>query len=213
MRRWNLLSLVALLVVALVAAVVITPRGALAAPSSLMRPPAPSTSFKGKVVAKDTDTHYFVFTFTCAPPPGSTTSILTGDWTYKVSSTQSFSGTTGTSGPACALVSTTTGTGVSYSTTSIPLLFNRIPVTTSPLGTPAMLSLSLTNIMASKTFFGTFVSSAIAQDRASSVTSSSPCVAAMTSDPLVIPTTPTATTVSGFSLVARSFSTLNLSAQ
>src|SRR5215469_3649131 len=190
MRRWNLLSLVALLAVALVAAMVINPHGALAAPSSLMRLLAPSTTFNGKVVAKDTDTHYFVLSFRCS------TGTLTAGWTYEVSPTQSFTGTVGSA--SCALVPATSGTGVSYSTTSIPLLFNGMPVTTSPPGTPAMLSLSLTNIFASKTFFGLFVSSAVAEDCASSVTTPPPCVAVITSDPLVIPITPTSTTtVSG----------------
>jgi hypothetical protein len=205
MRRCNLLSLVPLLVAALVAAVLTTPRGALAATPSLRSPISPSTTFKGKVVAKDTTTHYFVLSFTCSG------GALSAGWTYEVSSTQSFTGTVGSA--SCELVPATTGTGVSYSTSSIPLLFNGISVTnpgTPP--TPATLSLSLTNIVASKTFFGTFVAS-LGADCASSVTSPPPCVAVKTSDDmLIIPTTPTATTVAGFSLVDGSFSTLNLSA-
>jgi hypothetical protein len=217
MRRWNLLSLVALLVMALIAAVVITSREALAAPSSLMRLPATSTTFKGKVVAKNSDTNYFVFTFTCAPQARGATSTLIGNWTYEVSSTQSFTGTTTgmpvVAAPTCSL------TNGSYSTTQIPLYFNGMPVTTiSPTGVhgpQAMLLLSLTNIVASKTFFGTFVSSTTG-DCTSSVPGS-PCVAVQTlvsdDDMLVIPTVSSSTTVPSFSLMSTSFSTLNLSAQ
>jgi hypothetical protein len=204
MRRWTLLALVTLLMAALVAAVLNTPSRAMAARSSLRGLTAPSTNFKGKVVAKDTTTHYFVLSFTCS---GGT---LSAGWTYEVSSTQSFSGTVGSS--SCALVPATTGTGVSYTPTPIPLLFNGTAVTNP--GTPpppATLALSLTNIAASKTFFGTFVASQ-GEDCASSATSPPPCVAVQTSDDLlIIPTTPTPTIVPGFSLVDGSFSTLNLS--
>jgi hypothetical protein len=200
MRRWNPLFLVIpLFLVALLAPALVTPKRAMAAASSVRQFPASSTTFSGKVVAKNTPTNYFVFTFTCA-------GTLTGKWTYEVSSTQSFTGTTATPGPACEL------TNGSYSTTSIPLLFNGKPVTnpgTPPV--PAMLSLSLTNIVASKTFFGTFVS-ATTGDCTSSAPGS-PCVAVTTSDgDLSIPTMPDPTTVDGFSLLPGSFSTLNLSA-
>ena len=226
MRRCNLRSLVALLAVALLATVLMTPRAALAAPSPLKGLLAPSATFKGKVVAKNPQTNsgpnYFVFTFTCAPPPNSppnTSSILTGDWTYEVSSTQSFTGTTGTTGPTCALAPATNGSGVTYSTpstTGIPLLFNGMSVTNpGPPATPATLSLSFTNIVASKTYFGTSVSG---PKDCASTGSPPPCVAVQTSDDmLVIPTVPNSVSVSGFKLVVSSvngsFSTLNLSAQ
>jgi hypothetical protein len=197
MRRWNPLSLVALLVVALLATVLMTPRGALAAPSSTKGLTAPTTNFKGKVVAKNSLTHYFVFTFTCS------NGTLSGKWTYEVSSALSFTGTTGTTAP-CELTSASPGSGVSYSNTSIPLLLN---VNGQDVEVGTLSLLSLTNIVASKTFFGTFVSPTTGD--CTSINPGSPCVAVATSD-LVIPTPPT--TVAGFSLVAGSFSTLNLSA-
>jgi len=203
MRRWHPLFLVVpLFLVALLAPALVTPKRAMAAGASSLRQfPSPSTDFRGKVVAKNSSTNYFVLTFTCAGTP----STLTSKWTYEVSSTQSFTGTTATPGPTCELANG------SYSTTSIPLLFNGEPVTNPATGMQAMLSLSLTNIVASKTFFGTFVS-ATTGDCTSSATGS-PCVAVQTSDgDLSIPTMPDPTIVDGFSLLPGSFSTLNLSA-
>jgi hypothetical protein len=125
--------------------------------------------------------------------------------TYEVSSEQSFTGTTATPGPACEL------TKGSYLTTNIPLLFNDEPVTNSATGLQAMLTLSLANIVASKTFFGTFVDSTTGD--CTSIDPGAPCVAVQTDDTLDIPTTPPTTNVPGFSLVnENSFSTLNLSA-
>jgi hypothetical protein len=85
MRRRNLLILVALVAVAL-----ITSTTAMAAPAS-------ATNFKGKaaVYSRNAD-HYFVVSFTCS---GST---LSGNWTYDVNSSQSFSGTLVESANACA---------------------------------------------------------------------------------------------------------------
>jgi hypothetical protein len=217
MRRWNLRSRLALLVVALLATVLMTPRGALAAPSSLKGLTAPPTTFKGKVVAKDSPTHYFVLTFKCS---GGT--LTTADWTYEVSPTQSFTGTRGgTPAPACALVPATTGTGVSYSTNiSIPLFFNGMSVTNP--GTPppqATLTLTFTNIVASKTSFGNFVPNSVPGTIPENCTTKSgppsPCAGVQTSDGnLNIPITPTtSTTVVSFSLGGMSFSTLNLSSQ
>jgi hypothetical protein len=196
--------------VALLAAVLTTSSRAMAAAPTLRRDFSPSTTFKGKVVAKDTTTHYFVLSFTCS------SGSLSAGWTYEVSSTQSFTGTVGSA--SCALVPASTGTGVSYSTSSIPLLFNGIAVTNpgSP-APPATLSLSLTNIVASKTFFGTFVPSSVSGTIPEDCVGSgppAPCAGVETSDgDLIIPTTPTATTVPGFSLVDGSFSTLILSSQ
>jgi hypothetical protein len=200
MRRWNSLFLVVpLLLVALLVPALVTPNRAKAAASSLRQFPLSSTTFRGKVVAKNSPINYFVFTFTCA-------GTLTGKWTYEVSSEQSFTGTTATPGPACEL------TKGSYLTTSIPLLFNDEPVTNPATGTQAMLSLSLTNIVSSKTFFGTFVDSTMGD--CTSAAPGSPCVAVQTSDgDLSIPTTPDPTIVPGFSLLPGSFSTLNLSAR
>ena len=206
MRRWNPLFLVVpLFLVAVLAPALVTPNRAMAAGASSLRQfPASSTNFKGKVVAKDRTDHYFVFTFTC-------TGTLSGKWTYEVSSTQSFTGTTGGT-PACVLASAAPEPGVSYlPATDIQLLFN-VNGQDVDVGT---LSLSLTNIVASKTFFGIFIESpppSVPEDCTSSDLSAfPPCVAVKTSD-LVIPTTPT-TTVAGFSLETGSFSTLNLSAR
>jgi hypothetical protein len=138
MRRWNLLFLVALL-----AAVLIIPRGAMAATS-------PSTSFKGRAVAKNTDTHYFVVSFTCSP--SGTTGTLSGGWTYEVSSTLSYTGTLGPAG--CALVSVNGGAtwstspdGTNRNPLTIPLLFG---ANNTKVGT---LTLFLTDIGAQKTYF------------------------------------------------------------
>lgn len=208
MRRRTLRSLVALLVVALLATGLIAPRGALAAPSSVRGLPAPSkdlspaTTFKGRVVAKNNPTNYFVLTFACS---GGT--LTAADWTYEVNSTQSFTGTIGTPAPVCALVSTTNG--VTYSTpTSIPLMFNGKNVT----GT--LKTLSFTNIVASKTYFGNpvAISSTMTTEDCTSLAATS-CVEVQTDAlTLTFPTTPSTTvTVAGFKLGGTSTSTLNLS--
>jgi type 1 fimbria pilin len=136
MRRWNPLFLVALLVVALLAAVLMTPRGALAAPSSLRQFPASSTNFKGKIVAKNSNTHYFVLSFTCSG------GNLSAKWTYEVSSTSSFSGTVG---EASCSFSSTDGLVTS------PSPLNLVGAPCEPC-TPT-LTVTLTNIVATKTFF------------------------------------------------------------
>jgi len=205
MRRWNVQTLVALLLAALVAAVLNTPRGAMAATPSVRSPISPSMTFKGKVVAKNTATNYFVLTFACS---GGT--LITADWTYEVTSSQSFTGTigapsTGSLPPTCALVQA--ANGVTYATpASIPLAFNGTNVT----GT--LNTLTFTNIMASKTYFGVAVpiSPTVAKD--CTLLTSTTCVRVQT-DALTIPTTPMATSVPAFILGNSSFSTLNLSAQ
>jgi hypothetical protein len=167
MRRWNLLFLVALL-----ATVLITPRGALAATSS-------STSFKGRAVAKNTNTHYFVVSFTCS------TGTLSAGWTYEISSTQSFTGT-GTlerppGSPGCALVSLEEGAHWSTSSDSgisvgplpnIPLVL----VVGGKNETVGMLTLFLTDVRASKTFFPYTTNLTC-----SSSSSNSPCIQVDTS--------------------------------
>jgi hypothetical protein len=132
MRRWNPLYLVPLLVVVLAAVVFITPPGA-----SAHSFPSTSTNFKGKIVAKNSDTHYFVLSFTCSP------SGNTGKWTYEVSSTSSFTGTvdwTSCSVSSSGGLVTLNGSG--------NLVGCGGPCTTNPT-----LTLALTNIVAAKTFF------------------------------------------------------------
>src|SRR5215471_14179509 len=104
MRRWNPIFLVALLVVVLATVVSITPPGASAhsLPSSI-------SLIKGKIVAKNADTHYFVFTFTCAL--SGTTGTLSGKWTYEVTSTSSLTGIVEQGASCSDLTATLTGTG------------------------------------------------------------------------------------------------------
>lgn len=142
MRRGSLPILVAL-----VAAVLIVPGIAIAAPSS-------STSFNGKaaVYSRNAD-HYFVVSFTCS---GGT---LSGNWTYDVNSGQSFSGTLVERANDCAVV---------------PSANNSWSSSTSPNGTPSIpfggstegvglkfgiaqvgtMFLVVSDIRATKTYFG-----------------------------------------------------------
>lgn len=142
MRRWNPLFLVALLVVALLATVLMTPRGALAAG-------APSqTSFKGKAAVYSDAGPYFVVSFTCS------NGTLSGKWTFENNAGASMSGPL-EGIAACGL---TTSNQWSTTTASPPganapsplaseLLFG---ANNANIGT---LNLFLTNIGATKTFF------------------------------------------------------------
>jgi hypothetical protein len=131
MRRWNLLFLVPLLVAVLAAVASITPPGA-----SAHSFPSTSINFKGKIVAKNADSHYFVLSFTCSG--GS----LSAGWTYEVSSTSSFTGTVGSA--SCSFSSTG---GLMTSPSPLNLMG-------APCGTcTPTLTVALTNIVATKTFF------------------------------------------------------------
>ncbi len=147
MRRWNLLVLVALLAV-----VMIAPSMAKAAASSSTSTTSTSKFFKGRAVAKNSDTHYFVLSFTCSAGQ------LSAGWTYEVDSMHSFTGTLDTSSPPpCALVST--DNGAHWSTGTVPATGTPTvgPLTNIPLiyqgSSVGMLTLFLTDIGASKTFF------------------------------------------------------------
>jgi hypothetical protein len=202
MRRCSLLSLVALLVVALVAAVLITPTRTMAATPSLRGSSLPSINFKGRAVAKNNDTHYFVLSFTCSD------GALRAGWTYEFSSTQSFTGMVGSA--SCALVPANGGSSTSPDgthvgpLTNIPLMYQGNNVGT--------LTLFLANIVASKTFFpNTTVDCS---------TTSSPCIEVDTSLMLGSPIN-----LAGFSsqcarpptppdvICTNLFATLNLSGQ
>ena len=132
MRRWNRLVLVALL-----AAVLIPPSGALATPST-----SSSTSFTGKAVAKNSQTHYFVVAFTCS---GGT---LSGSWTYRVTRTRSYSGSLGSA--HCILFSPDGGRTWRTSLVDTCALLLLVPPLTVPLlyrGTNVgRLSLCLTDV-------------------------------------------------------------------
>jgi hypothetical protein len=136
MRRWNPLFLLALLMVVLAAVVFITPPGASAHsfPSSI-------NLINGKIVAKNSDTHYFVLTFNCAL--SGTTGALSGKWTYEVTSSLSLTAMVEPGASCSDLTATLTGTG--------NLVGCGAPCTTNP--TPPMLTLALKNIVATKTFF------------------------------------------------------------
>src|SRR5215469_6904589 len=151
MRRWNPLFLVALLVVVLATVVFITPPGASAHsfPSSI-------SLINGKIVAKNSDTHYFVLTFTCAL--SGTTGPLSGNWTYEVTSTSSLTGMVEPGARCSDLTATSTGGQVTLTGTG-NLVGCGVPCTTNP--TPPMLTLALTNIVATKTFFNAGTSSAL----------------------------------------------------
>jgi len=153
MRRWNLLFLGAL--VAVLAAVLITPSRAMAAPSS-------PTSFKGKVVAKNTSDHYFVVSFTCLPPMSTSTQFgtLMGSWTYEVTSAQSITGTLGSPVVGgCALVPTSANGVMTWSTssdgTTVSPFETDLNVPAPPPGGTKLvgtLTLFLTGIGTTKTF-------------------------------------------------------------
>ncbi len=149
MRRWSLLFLVALL--AVLAAVLIAPSQAMA-----MAATSPSMNFSGKAVAKNSDTHYFVVSFTCSPPVTTGTGTLSGKWTYEVDSMHSYTGILGSAG--CALYPTILANGeVTWSTSSDDMC----PLPLPPLKMPLMsggsnvgtLSLCLTDVGIRKTFF------------------------------------------------------------
>jgi hypothetical protein len=141
MRRWNPLFLVPLLVVVLAAVVFIAPPEA-----SAHSFPSTSTTLKGKIVAKNSNTHYFVLSFTCS------SSGNTGKWTYEVSSTSSFTGTV--EWTSCSFSST--GGQVTLNNGTGNLVGCGAPCTTNPT-----LTVTLTNIVAAKTFFNALTSTAL----------------------------------------------------
>jgi hypothetical protein len=131
MRHWNPLFLVPVLAVVLATVVSTTPPGA-----SAHSFPATSMTFKGKIVAKNAATHYFVLSFTCSDGK------FSAGWTYEFDSTHSF---TGTVGSATCSFSSTGG----LVTTPSPLNLMGAPCA---MCTPT-LTVTLMNIMATKTFF------------------------------------------------------------
>lgn len=138
MRRWNPLFLVALLLVVMATVVSITPAGASAHsfPSSI-------SLIKGKIVAKNSNTHYFVLSFTCSP------SSNTGNWTYEVDSTSSFTGMVNWT--SCPFSST--GGQVTLHNGTGTLVGCGAPCNITPPTPNPTLTLDLTNIVATKTFF------------------------------------------------------------
>jgi hypothetical protein len=128
MRRWNLLFVAALLV-----AVLIT----LSGPGAVMAAGASTTNFKGKaaVYSRTTDS-YFVVSFTCS------NRMLSGKWTYEVSSSQSVSGTLGDA--PCELTSTSPWSTLPGTMDATPLIYQGEVVGT--------LTLVLSNIVATKTY-------------------------------------------------------------
>src|SRR5262249_37791362 len=76
MHRWNPLFLVVLPMVVVASIMSTTPAGA----SAHSFPPT-STIYKGRIVAKNSDTHYFVLSFTCSL--SGMTGSLSGGWTYE----------------------------------------------------------------------------------------------------------------------------------
>jgi hypothetical protein len=167
MRRWNPLFLVALLVVVMATVVSITPAGA-----SAHSFPSGISLIKGKIVAKNSNTHYFVLSFTCSL--SGTTGTLSGNWTYEVSSTSSFTGTVGP-GASCSDPTALMTGGLVTLTGSGNLA--GAPCRTPPCPLPT-LTLALSNIVAAKTFFNF-----VATDR----TTSKP---ALCTSPTPTPTTP-----------------------
>lgn len=148
MRRWNSLYLVPLLAVVLAAVVSLTPPGASAHSIS-----SPSINFKGKIVAKNADTHYFVLSFTCSGGK------LSAGWTYEVSSTTSFTGTVGKFTTTTCSFSSASG----LVTNPSPLKLEGAPCGTC---TPT-LTLTLMNNVATKTFFNVFISTELCSSSAS----------------------------------------------
>jgi hypothetical protein len=139
--------------VALLAAALNTPSRVLAATHSARSLTASTINFKGKAVAKNNETHYFVLTFSCSG--GS----FTGSWTYEVNSSLSYTGTSGatqTQPAPCALIPT--DNGMTLSTATSPASTTPSPMTSTLFAGPnnatvGTLTLFLTDVMPSKTFF------------------------------------------------------------